>query len=371
MANLAPQKTDEYPNSISDKLSENDQLSIFFLEEKANLSNTIQIFDNIPFFVTQQPTNGQDFLDRDFIYDDKDLGISMEYNVKLTPGSFIKKIKSGDNMGELKMYRRFPNVTDELIEQIIRKLAVEGQSFVEGGHVSVAFSVYQIYEELKKRNLSRSYQEIMESIEILSSSLSDLSWTDQSGQKRSCKSSIFINRRWISPKSVPISYKGKKDLYCVTFHPLVTKSIVDKTFRQFNYERHMSLQDFCARWIHKRMSHNFTWANFNLTTPYHLGMYTIIKGSGMKQYTSVYNNIYRIDKAIEELKKHNIVDSKRTWTDKKTKGPRSKKVVDAVYNIFPTESFAKEQIAANFHYKKLNGSTGKQRIMKILNIDNS
>ena len=235
----------------------------------------------------------------------------------------------------------------------------------------MAFSLYQIYEELKKRKLSRSYDEIVESIEILTSSQSDLSWIDEQGQSRSCKSSILVNRRWISPKKAPIPYKGKKDLYCVTFHPLVTKSIVDRTFRQFNYERHMAIQDFGGRWIHKRMSHNFTWANYKLDRPYHLGLSTIIKGSGIKEYSSIYDNIKRVEKSINELKIRDIVDIERTWTERKQQSGRSKVTVDAVFNLFPSESFTTEQIAANHHFRKLNGSSGKQQIMRSLNINSN
>jgi len=361
-------QSEESENTISERISESDQLTIFFLEEKANLSNTIQIYDNIPFFVTQQPKRDADVgvINRDFEYDDKELGLSRNYDVKITPGTYVKEIKKGKNKGQQKIIKRYPSVTDELIEQIIRKLAVEGQSFIEGGHVSVAFSLYQIFEELKKRNLSRSYSEIVESIEILTSAQSDLFWIDEQGQPRSCKSSILVNRRWISPNKAPIAYKGKKDLYCVTFHPLVTKSIVDKTFRQFNYERHMSLQDFCARWIHKRMSHNFNWANYRLNKPYHLGLSTIIKGSGIKEYSSIYDNIKRVEKSLNELKSKDIIDIKRTWTDRKHKNERSKSTIDAVFNIFPTESFTKDQIAANHQFKKINGSSGIQRIRRQL-----
>jgi hypothetical protein len=356
----------ETTNPISERILENEQLSVFFLEEKANLSNTIQIYDNIPFFVTQQPRDDIGVINRDFVYDDKELALSRDYEIRITPGTFVKEIKKGKNKGSQKIIKRYPNVTDELIEQIIRKLAVEGQSFVESGHVSVAFSLYQIFEELKKRKLSRSYSEIIESIEILTSSQTDLSWIDEQGQPRSCKSSILLNRRWISPNKAPIAYKGKKDLYCVTFHPLVTKSIVDRTFRQFNYERHMSLQNFCARWIHKRMSHNFTWANSKLEKPYHLSLDTIIKGSGIKEYASIYDNIKRVEKSIKELINKGILDEERTCTDRKQKSERSKTTTGAVFNLFPTESFTKDQIAANHQFKKLNGSAGIRRIQKRL-----
>lgn len=348
----------------AEKIEENDQLSVFFIEENKKLSNTIDIFDNIPFYVLKQPPTPQDLIDRFFTYKDISTGFNVEYKLVITPGTSIRQYKSGGNKGGKKIIKRFPNVSDELIEQVVRKLAAEGQCFVEGGHISVAFSIYQLFKELESLHLTRSYTEIFESIEILSSSQTDLLWTDDNGQQRSYKSSIFNNRRWISPKEAPINYKGKKDLYCVTFHPLVTKSIVDRTFRQFNYKRHMAIQDYCARWIHKRMCHNFTWANQNQIKPYHLSLSTIIQGSGIKQYSSIYDTIRRIENSISELSSIGIVDRDKSYTDKKRGLPRSTKICDAVFNLFPTEAFVKEQISSNHRFKQINGSSGKQLIEK-------
>jgi len=129
----------------------------------------------------------------------------------------------------------------------------------------------------------------------------------------------------------------------------------------------MSLQEFLSRWLHKRLSHNFNWANHRLNKPYHLSLNTIIQNSGIKAYPSIHNNIRRIENAINELVNKNILDGERTETVRKRGGIRTKRTVDAVFNLFPTEEFSKAQMIANKKQKEIKGIDGIQQLQDSLN----
>jgi len=353
--------------SFPERLSNDEQLTIFQKAINKGYSNTVNLFDSIPFYETTQPKNHPGYLIKNFDIDDKASDTHINYTAKIFIGSFLKEAKRGKNKGQQQIITRFPNQTDELIVRFIIKLATEGQSFLSGGHVSVAFSLYQIYEEFKSKKITRSYAEIFESIEILSSSLTDLEWIDEFGKKRSCKASIFSDRRYISPADAPIDYKGKKDLFCVTLHPTVTKAIVDKSFRQLNYDRHMILSFFLTRWLHIKLTQNFTWANHYLDRPFHIALSNIIKNSGVKPYSTINHDIERVEDSIQELVKAKVLDGERTFTERKYASAKRKYTIDAVFNLFPTDSFSKEQKIANKLVKDIKHKTGYSELLEYIN----
>lgn len=330
-----------------------EQLDCFFFLKPADrkYSNTVELFDSIPFYSLQQPKN-KEFVEKEFEH----TKTRTTYTVNMVPGHSIQRSRKKD---------RYLSVTDELVEQVIRKIATEGQAFLYDGKVAVAFTLYQIHEELSGLGLTRSYTEIRESIDILCTSFFNLKWADEKGNTKESTGHIFNDLKKVGPKELgDIEHKAKKDMYCVVFHELVAKSIVEGTFRQFNYQLHMSIKDYVARWIHKRMSHHYTQANAkNSKQYYHLSLKTIIQGAGLKENAQIYDNIKRIKKALETLIDRNVLYDYDIKEKRET--PRSKRTTDAVFCLYPSSAFANDQIAANARSKRQRRANIKAGIRQL------
>src|SRR5262249_24882458 len=117
----------------------------------------------------------------------------------------------------------YPSAGEELVEHALRKLAVEQQVgfFDKPNYRSgVVFTLYQLREEMKKRGHTRSYQQLVESLNILSHSIIDII-PDGAGESiisSACLPTVVA----VSRAQLATDPKSK---WAVQFHPLVTSSI--------------------------------------------------------------------------------------------------------------------------------------------------
>jgi len=95
-----------------------------------------------------------------------------------------------------------------------------------------------------------------------------------------------------------------------------------------------------ARWLHKRMSHNYTQAHF--LSPYEIKLSTIIRDSGVKRYERLPNNLTQVKKALEELKLKGVIA-----TYKEEKVSEKRKLIDVKFTISPHPTFTGEVKHAN------------------------
>ena len=113
----------------------------------------------------------------------------------------------------------------------------------------VAFSLYQLQEELKRRGHGYSKQELKDALMICAQS--KLVVTDAGGNAILVSSLI----QTLGLKTAEDwKGKGKKTRAFVRFNPLVTQSIKNRSFRQLDYAKSMSLKSVIARQLYKRMS---------------------------------------------------------------------------------------------------------------------
>jgi hypothetical protein len=155
----------------------NAQLDLFqsFLcnteDERDRLSNTIDLWDSLPKYAVSRQAMTKlrkdggflELLELEFKYKSK------EFQVVIQP-AHIK-----DHDGVTQDY--YPAANEELVEDALRKIATDqdqgyfdGQDFRSG----VVFSLYMLRKELAKRGHTRSYQEIIESLRILSGSMIEI-----------------------------------------------------------------------------------------------------------------------------------------------------------------------------------------------------
>lgn len=337
---------------------QNSQLSLFqeFLcnkeEERDSLSNAVDLWDSVPrYSVSRQAmTKARN--------EKEEKGTTLKkhtttfqyrgraYTCTITPA------RIDDLDAEERDY--YPSATEELVEDALRKLAADQQAgfFDRPNYRSgVVFSLYALREELKRRGHTRSYQEVRQALDIMSSSIIEITGQDESGRE------VLVRSPYL-PSLVAVSRKRLTDdpnaKWAVQFHPFVTGSIDKVTYRQFNYHLMMSHNTQLARWLHKQLIVKYTFAE--ITKPFEMRYSTIKRDSGLLNgYSRERAAIDALETAFNDLKERDILSS---CTRNDITGPR-KKLLDVVFKIWPSIDFVREVKAAN---KRLTDSRQKNPV---------
>jgi hypothetical protein len=250
--------------------------------------------------------------------------------------------------GKLVEMDYYPSANEELVEDALRKLSTDqhqGYFDRDDYRSGTVFTLYGLREELKRRNHTRSYQEITLSLKILAKSnieivdLENAATGEGFAVSNYLPSMVGVTRKeWLSEPTMK---------WVVQFHPLVTQSIDQLTYRQFNYHQMMSRSTQLARWIHKQLALKFTFATYGRT--FDMNFSTIKRDSALLAGYSEDSNrqaVAAVDAAFDELMPHVLMD----YVKKVERGSRNK-ILDVVYSLTPSREFIKEMKAAN---KRLN-----------------
>lgn len=329
---------------------ENTQLSLFqsFLcntdDERAELSNTIDLWDSIPrYSVSRQtmnklrgPQGNLKLLKLDFHYRTK------KFRAVIQPA----KIEVPDKDGELVELDFYPSAAEELVEDALRKIAADQQQgyFDKKDYRSGAvFSLHALREELKRRGHARSFQEIMLSLRILAKSNIEIIDPDDSGGGFA-SSSYLPALAGVTRKDLEADPGAK---WLAQFHPLVTQSIDQLTYRQFNYHQMMQHSTQLARWLHKQLALKFTFASIGKT--FDMRFSTIRRDSALLNgyaEDSIRLAVKAVDDAFAELQPKVLM-----FMEKKVIRGERNKIQDVVYTLSPSLDFVHAMKASN---KRIN-----------------
>lgn len=330
-------------NSVTTDLFNNEQIDLFsnFLcntEEQADsLSNTIDFWDLIPVFsatpaLMSKLRTQEGYLpplEHEFTNNKED------YKIKILPAI----IKDAD--GQDRAY--YPTSNESIIEDVLRKLASKKQGFFDKKNATcgVVFTIYQIKQELRKLNRTRSHTEIVRSLDILSKSHVQITSIDGRGIS---SSNILSNLSSVSQTDYKTDPSSK---WLVSFHPLVAKSIGSITYRQFNYNKMMLQSSQLGRWMHKRLSHCYI--NASLTSPYTILFSTIVDDSKLLTCIKKKNNIIKLESVFDELKDSLVIlHWQRDRVDySKTRERGKPNIENILYKITPHPIFVGEVKASN------------------------
>lgn len=319
---------------------ENSQIDLFqrFLcntdQERDRLSNLIDFWDNVPrYFVSRQKmqTMMETRIDGRFL---EELSIEFNYEKRaMTATLYPARVLDADGVSR----DFYASANEEIIEDALRKLSANQQAgYVEPKRRSgVAFSLYALRKELEKRGHTRSYPEIILSLNILSGSIIEIRSLDGK----------FFSRSTYLPFLAAVSqeslFEDSDARWVVQFHPLVTSAIDHLQYRQYNYALMMSHSTQLARWLHKYLALKYTAAAS--TTPFEI-QYSTIKRSGMLDgHKTERKAVVAVEKAFIELKKNNVL---RSFGQEKQRGPRGK-ILGIKYTMLPTEDFVRDAKASN------------------------
>jgi hypothetical protein len=319
------------------------QLEIFrsFLcnndNERERLSNTFDLWDSIPrYAVSRQQMNK--------IREEKGFLPLQHVNFQYRQKPYEVRIQAARIYDEKTKTETdyYPSANEELIEDALRKIAAEQRNgfFDQPNFRSgVVFTLYMLREELKRRGHSRSYQQIILSLYILSGSIMDMRGTGKDSKKAFQRYGYFSAMTAVSKEQLEKDPHAK---WIVQFNPLVTQAIDNLTYRQYNYAQMMSHQTQLARWIHKLLSLKFTFAS--LASPFEIRYSTIKRDSGLlNSYKLERQAIAALDAAFNELKTAGVLMSVVKNDIRSSRG----KLEDVVYTLTASMAFIAETKAAN------------------------
>ena len=318
-----------------------DLFATFFGNER-DLSNTIELWDALPKYSVTPRIQSQmrDEKGRLPVYRREleyrpspraENPVPFKYAITLQPAS----IETEDG------YRDFyPSADEELVEEVIKKIFSQqryGIHDVRNAESWVKFTLHMIRKELARRGKTRSIPEIKRSIEILSKTVIDLT-IEGAGQRKTLYTNPILND--LTRVTIADRLEDPTAMWTARLPALVSLSINNLSYRQFNYGLLMSLSSQLARWLLKRLSHEYT--NASLMHPYKILFSTIERDSALLHHARVASNINTVQRALEELvANHALLDFK---VEKRRNGAA---IADVLYTLTPHPDFVKQVKAAN------------------------
>jgi hypothetical protein len=319
-------------SSISEYIEPKQLVFDFFIEQEVDgqkYSQSIELYDAIPKYVWGKVIRDEKgFLSsicRPFIHR------GTTYEVQIRPASIVKD-------GVEKYY--FPGVREEIVEDALRKLATERRIKRINKRFGLEFSVYELRKELEKAGHSYNHTQITDALKICSRTGLTLSRTKDN--------KVMVDQNMFPTLALAEGRgRGGSALVVVEFNSLVTRSIEQKTFRQINYERSMKISNSLARWLHKRMSHNYRQAEAFHNT-FDISLTTIIRDSGMTPYKRLGDSRKYVQRGLKELKRLDVIYQ---YEEKAKKTGR--KLENVTFSLKPSITFSKEMKRANAVMKSI------------------
>jgi hypothetical protein len=273
-----------------------EQLSLFqtFLPDEDKYSNTIELYDAIPKYYPIKKMRDKRVNDTFLPHMDREFEHKGNaYKLTISPGRVIYKDGTAREF--------YPSFREELVEEALRKIACDRLNGVFlNGQAGVQFTLYELKKELKTRGHDIDIPDLIESLKICN--LASLSLKDHTG-KALIQSAIFpvllvaSKADWI---------KNPKQTRCyVQFHPLVTACINHISYRQYDYLTYMAYKHRLARWLHKRLAHNYVQAS--MMHPYSINLSTILRDSGAYHAPRGNDRWREVETALDELESKKVI----------------------------------------------------------------
>jgi len=305
-------------------------------------SNTIELYDAIPKYIWRKEKTKENNkiapLKRKFKHK------NIHYKVTISPAWI--EIKDEEDKAV------FPGKREELVEDALRKLTCDGQGLFLDDSAGVVFTLYELQQELERMGHGYNKNEIKEALIICASSIMNL----QADNGKSIVIMPFFETLGLQTQE---DWKGcgEKTKAYVRFNSLVTKSIKEKSFRLLNYDKSMSYKRVLARWLHKRLSHNYMQASSY--DHFTIKLSTIIRDSGVKQYPKISDNIRQLKEALEEMKEKEVLFMYEIQNILE-----GRKTINANITLVPHDSFVSEVIYSNKRDKDIRKKEIEQETKK-------
>lgn len=315
-------------------------------DEEARLSNTAGLWDAIPKYFTplQQKKIIQAYLkqERPLIVTRLFKFRSIEYQVEITPAIV--------QVSNRKETIRFPGKREEAIEDILRKLASCPKfGSLNRNRLIVSFSISQIRKMLPRLGQTMNHLDVVEALDVMLKSNIKLR---RLGEEQSLLSSGILTALGVRSRA---EYESDPNSRCsARFNDLINEALLTLDYRQYDYIWSWEHSSSIARWIHKRMSHQFMQAS--ITNPFNILMSTIIRDSGLFDKSFSPNTAAkRTCQALKELKETKVIldftEDRRYQIIPNRRGRPP--LQDILFNLHPHPKFVRQVKAA---LKRINQS---------------
>ena len=341
---------------VADEAFASRQLSLFqgFLanngDEREALSNAVDLWDSIPRYAISRARMNAMRTPDGFLSVAK-----LNFNYRgspLTAKIYPAQIETSPD--QWKSY--YPSAREELVEHALRKISAEQNCgfFDQPNYRSGArFSLYQLRTELELQGHSLRYDQLVEALDILSLSSIEIEGTTVDGDEAFARSTYLSALSGVRRKDYDVDRSAR---WAAQFHPLVTQSIDQVTYRQFNYQRLMKCSTQLARWLIGQLVLKYTQAA--MVNSFEMRYSTIKRDSALLDgYARERAAIAALDEAWEELK---ALGALATIKKTEQRGLRGK-LENVVYTLHPTRELSAEQKAANRRQGGAVGDSGIDR----------
>ncbi len=250
-----------------------------------------------------------------------------------------------------------PSVDEELIEEVLRKFFTDQLLGVHDGRQKeswVKFTVSMIRRELKARGKTRSHQEVRRSLDIMARAnvVIYADGDDDPIYTGSILSDMIRTNR--------AAYEDDGSVHWAARLPaLVSKSVENHTYRQFNYGKLMQLSGPFVRYLHKRLSQRFV--NSGGYHTHNIALSSLVRDSGLLTRQRISENARAVDNALDELVRTDVLAQ---WDKKETRG-RGKRLEDVVYVMQGSQAFNKEMTAFNARHADIAAARGEREPRKL------
>lgn len=329
-----------------------EQLALFGAIADGGFSNSIEFYDMLPKYLHQKRTAFREdelppekhIIEREFVMATRSVAGRMDRKrcfIRMKPAVVIRK-----KAGKMERWFAYPSQREMLVEEAIRKIAIDQGGFLSDGRVGCRFSVNQVRKILEETGHECKYSDIVEAINILNTCHMEYGFVDDNGRFKAEGRSPLFPEIYLRTRE---DFKAGDVDTVVHFHALVNSSIRERTFRNYDFLTCMKYRLPLSNYLHKRITMRFKQAAPNESYSFHLS--SIFVEGGFNTDQPLAKSIEQLKEALDELRGANVVESFDYSIIKDEQDRRRSK--DAAFDIYVTETFAKQIIRINAISKQL------------------
>lgn len=323
------------------------QLALF--QEKVNdgFSNTVEAYDAYPKFLYGKYTT---FAEKDLPADkhvrEQHFALPVvnaagdrylqQFYLKITPAVILRT-----KGGKTERFYAYPSYREQLVEDVIRKIAMDAGGMLMDGKVGCFFTIRHIRRILESKGHSMKHSAVVEAINVLNKCSMEYGYIEDDGKTRvSGRSALFPEVAFRTASET--MEDGETQTY-VLFHRLVNKSIVDRTYRNYDFDTCIAYKSGISNYLHKRLSQRFLQASRE--TSYRLTLSEFSASVGLGEETPGKERKRILKEALAELQAANVVASyeEQPILDRADR----RRHIDTVFTIKVTDDFISKTIKVN------------------------
>lgn len=216
------------------------QLSLFEAPDIRH-ANYTALFDLAPRYIQRaerkKDTPYLEAVNREFSFNGE------RYGLTITPAR-VRDPSTGAERDEL------PGEREQLVEDVIRKIASDNLRLGTQNEVITTFSVYSVCMELQRHRHTFSKAEVKEALQILHRSVIEITKVTEQGSKK--QKAIFSAS--VFPALQLKDDNDPSSKAYVQLNPFLAEAIRSLAFQQLDYEWMMQIKGQLTRWVFKTIS---------------------------------------------------------------------------------------------------------------------